>query len=63
MPTPKQMLIIQHLVSSPTHNKNASFLTKEQAQERLDKMRETYGHGCRCTGLYINRYFKGVNHA
>lgn len=45
MPTPKQMLIIQHLISSPTHNKNAIFLTKQQAQERLDKMQETYGHG------------------
>lgn len=45
MPTPKQMLIIQHLVSSPTHNKNAIFLTKQQAQEKLDKMLETHDHG------------------
>lgn len=45
MPTPKQMLIIQHLTSSPTHNKNASFLTKEQAQERLVKMLENNYHG------------------
>ena len=45
MPTPKQMLIIEHLVTSPPHKSSASFLTKQQAQEKLDKMLETHDHG------------------
>ena len=60
MPTPKQMLIIEHLVTSPPHKSSASFLTKDQAADRYREMHGRYGRASVTTHTFTiddKRYY------
>lgn len=60
MPTPKQMLIIQHLVTSPPHKSSASFLTKDQAAARYREMHGRHGRASVTTHTFTiddKRYY------
>lgn len=60
MPTPNQMKIIQHLVTSPPHKSSASFLTKDQAAARYREMHGRHGRASVTTHTFTiddKRYY------